>query len=95
MHSFLGLSSLNFAAETVETANPIVKANAKTIVNFFMIGNFYWLILNSCAKLKIFRLITKCVNNYLELFQIADFIFQKNRAYKQLQDLLIPSIPDH
>ena len=30
-------------ALTVEAAKPIVNATAKTIANFFMISNFYWL----------------------------------------------------
>jgi len=55
VHSFFVLSSVRVDAETVEAAKPIVKAIAKTIANLFMIGNFYWLLLNSDAKLKYFH----------------------------------------
>jgi len=43
VHSFFTvflLSSLVVEAFTVETAKPIVKANAKIIANFFIISNF-------------------------------------------------------
>jgi hypothetical protein len=56
-HSFFSVAFLlsSFVeALTLDAAKPIVKANAKTIANFFMISNFYWLLINSLAKLNRF-----------------------------------------
>jgi hypothetical protein len=55
VHSVFAFVLSSFVdALTVETAKPIVKAIAKTIANFFMISIFYWLLLKTMAKLKIF-----------------------------------------
>jgi hypothetical protein len=59
------LSSFDDAL-TVEAANPIVKATAKTIANFFMILILRIYVFNCWTKLYIFRLTSKSVNNYLE-----------------------------
>ena len=55
VHSVFAFVLSSFVdALTVDTAKPIVKAIAKTIANFFMISIFYWLLLKTMAKLKIF-----------------------------------------
>jgi len=45
VHSFFSVFLVSSFVEalTVEAAKPIVNATAKTIANFFMISNFYWL----------------------------------------------------